>query len=445
MLRKVFYFITGWILGIFFLIYFFSLALLIRVFRLRKEEDEVVAIITRSDIFPTDHGAAVKIIFTAKGISYHRRVIIITQDNNYYYTVKNGILERCNFPFLLKYLFYIPQRILRKIIEIKKIPIPESWQYSPLIDFNFKIRVLYLNLKHNISMLQCEFPIYFFTTTFSRVIFNTKSCIVEHNIEFERIKKQYPLDPKVYNLIKDWELRAINDCNIVITVSEDDRKRLINNGIKEDKICVIPHGVDLESFNLCKNNMRLEEKKRLKENLGISENELVFVFHGVLCYKPNYDAVKIIKTELIHRLIKKGLERFKFLVIGRYLPLEFSDKKIIFTGAVESLPSYLLLSDITVVPLLSGGGTRLKILEYFAASIPVVCTTKACEGLNVKNGEEVLIANDYDKMVDGIIKLISDKKFAELIGKKGNNFVQELDWKSIGKRYIELYSKILKT
>ncbi|MCL6589005.1 MAG: glycosyltransferase family 4 protein [Firmicutes bacterium] len=401
-----------------------------------KKNTGPIALVSRSDLFPTNHGAAVKIVFTAKGISYYQDTMIITQSNDCYYQFHQGLITKSEYPFFIGWAFYIPQKFLRKIIEKKGIPMLESWLYTPKIDLNFKVRVLYLALKYQISALQPEFPGYFDACFWAKHFLGIQTAMVEHNIEFDRLQHQFQLTPAVYDLVKEWELTVCKNVDLIITVSEDDKQILVRHGAGGQKIKVIPHGVDLESFQVGGN-----EIAEIRNAYGVSAQETLLIFHGVLAYGPNHQAVGILRNEIWPRLKNKGYD-IKFFIVGRYPPFEFGGENFIFTDAVDKLAPYIFAADIAVVPLLAGGGTRLKILEYFAASIPVICTAKACEGIPVESGRELIITDDYDQMVAEIIKMIDNKTWRKQIGENGNRFVQKLDWKKIGLEYFHLYQNI---
>lgn len=81
----------------------------------------------------------------------------------------------------------------------------------------------------------------------------------------------------------------------------------------------------------------------------------------------------------------------------------------------------------------------MKILDYFAAALPVVSTAKGIEGIPVNNGVEAIIINAVDDaFVDAIINLIENPQQAAAMGKKGRTFVEQMDWSAIALRYLKL-------
>jgi glycosyltransferase involved in cell wall biosynthesis len=165
------------------------------------------------------------------------------------------------------------------------------------------------------------------------------------------------------------------------------------------------------------------------------------VFHGVYSYKPNYCAIKIISEKILPILKKKGINS-KLLAIGGFSPKNIENPDVIFTGAVKDLPSYIGATDIAVVPLQAGGGIRMKILEYFAAKIPVISTKKGAEGIDAKNGKEIIITEISD-FPNQITKLIKSEELRKRMTKNAFEFVQNYDWKKICQKYIEIYKNTI--
>ena len=95
---------------------------------------------------------------------------------------------------------------------------------------------------------------------------------------------------------------------------------------------------------------------------------------------------------------------------------------------------------MVVVPLLDGGGTRLKILEAFAAKRPVVSTAKGAEGIDAEHKREVLIADESTEFAASVLRLLSNSAEAMRIGNAGYRLAkQRYDWSSIQHQILNLY------
>jgi len=147
--------------------------------------------------------------------------------------------------------------------------------------------------------------------------------------------------------------------------------------------------------------------------------------------------VRLIASEILPRLARRGY-RAKALAIGRDPPEEPLHDDVIFTGPVPNLAPYLKSADLAVIPLQKGSGTRMKILEYFAAGVPVIATSKAMEGILVENGVHAWIEDDFQAIADAVITLLRDRARAAAQASAARLYVRELDWTSIARRYLAL-------
>lgn len=81
----------------------------------------------------------------------------------------------------------------------------------------------------------------------------------------------------------------------------------------------------------------------------------------------------------------------------------------------------------------------MKVLDYFAARIPVVATRKAVEGLPVEDGKHLVMVDEVEQMVEPIVELINSPDRRRELTDNAFALVEELDWSVIGTRYMELY------
>jgi glycosyltransferase involved in cell wall biosynthesis len=95
------------------------------------------------------------------------------------------------------------------------------------------------------------------------------------------------------------------------------------------------------------------------------------------------------------------------------------DARIVVTGAVADMLPFFAAADAMAVPLTRGGGTRLKILEALAATVPVISTRKGAEGLAVEDGTQVLLAEDAAQFVEAIARVWTEPELAERLRANG--------------------------
>jgi glycosyltransferase involved in cell wall biosynthesis len=111
------------------------------------------------------------------------------------------------------------------------------------------------------------------------------------------------------------------------------------------------------------------------------------------------------------------------------------DPRIVVPGPVRDIRPALAAATAMAVPLFHGGGTRLKILEAFAAGVPVVSTAKGVEGLDVRDGTHALIAESADEFVDHLVALWRDPTLAGRLAASARAFAAErFSWETVGAR-----------
>jgi len=167
--------------------------------------------------------------------------------------------------------------------------------------------------------------------------------------------------------------------------------------------------------------------------------EDVVVFSGNLEYHPNVSAVRYFRRDiwpalrdrwpnLIWRLIGKNAQAVSRIVAG--------DPRIELAGPMDNAVAELARAKVAVVPILAGSGTRIKILEAWAAGVPVVSTALGAEGLPARDGEHLLLANDAAGLAYAVSSLLADPALAERIGRAGRRLFEcectwEAAWKSL--------------
>lgn len=390
-----------------------------------------ILMVTRSDLFPVDHGAAVKIIRTAEALSRQGRdVWLATDSRSEYFQFSEGDMVSHRFPWYIRF-FCLPRVLAFARLLMKGFPVSNHFLYLPITDFSYIVRTIWLTGRKPIGAYQAEFPAYVRPCRFARSLFGGKILLVQHNVEYERIKNQVnDLTEKNYLTLKNTEVAMCHLADNIVAVSDNDREKMIADGIAPEKIHTIPHGVDLKAF-------QETESVNIHAHYGISANDHVLVYHGTYSYPPNMEAMEVMAGEILPRLQERGLQ-VSVLAIGSKPPNFPLHAKIHFAGSVDNLAQVIPAADLAVVPLQDGGGTRMKILDYFAAGVPVISTQKGIEGIPVTNGTEAIIVDDFDAICDAIEKLLQNEDAAKQISAAASDFVEELGWDAIVRRYLPL-------
>ena len=199
----------------------------------------------------------------------------------------------------------------------------------------------------------------------------------------------------------------------------------------KDIVKVIPNGVDVNHFTPDSE----------------SEDAAHLVYIGSMDWYPNEDAVSFFADEVLP-IIRESVQNVKFTIVGGN-PSEnvqrLADRDgIVVTGRVPEIRPYFSAASVFVVPLRIGSGTRLKILEALAMGKAVVSTTVGAEGLALKNGEEIMIADEPNHFAEAVIRLLTDPALRKEVGVNGRLRVeQDYDWCNIGRELLTVYESIL--
>lgn len=167
--------------------------------------------------------------------------------------------------------------------------------------------------------------------------------------------------------------------------------------------------------------------------------EDAIVFSGNMEYHPNASAVRFFRKEvwpllrerwpgLVWRLLGKNPSAVKQFTSG--------DDRIEVIGAVEDAVREMARAKVAVVPLLVGSGTRFKILEAWAARVPIVSTTIGAEGLPVHDGEDILLADTAAEFAEAVSRLLESAELRRKLARAGRlllekEFVWETAWKNL--------------
>jgi glycosyltransferase involved in cell wall biosynthesis len=166
---------------------------------------------------------------------------------------------------------------------------------------------------------------------------------------------------------------------------------------------------------------------------------------GTLKYRPNIDAVSFLLDEVLPDVRRRCPDAVLTIVgDGDDADLErFRRPGVVVTGRVPDVRPYLAAAAVTVVPVRIGGGTRLKVVEALAMGKAVVSTTLGCEGLAIRSGEHVLLADEAGSFAAAITRLLDDPQEGTRLGVAGRTLVVErYSWAHACSRLEELYDSM---
>ena len=214
-------------------------------------------------------------------------------------------------------------------------------------------------------------------------------------------------------------LRQVDGCTVV---SEPERALLHKVVPGFQRLAVIPNGVSPREY----------------EGDWGSPAPDTLIFPGALTYRANFDAMDFF-LKAVFPLIRARRPSTTLCITGRTngvplhrLPL---NNGVTLTGYLADVRPAVAQSQVCVTPLLTGGGTRFKVLEAMALGTPVVSTSKGAEGLEAIPGEDILIADEPADFAAAVLRLLGDESLRAKLAANGLKLVQErYEWDRIGEK-----------
>ncbi len=305
-------------------------------------------------------------------------------------------------------------------------------------DFSLKLIELFKENKYDIVQLEGLYlaPYIDLIRRYSKAKIVMRAHNVEHEI-WERVKENTNHQlKKIYlkNLnrkLKKFELSFLNDYDLLLPITNRDGERFKALGYKKE-IYTLVTGID---------SSRYQTKPDLCEYPSL--------FHlGSLDWEPNTEGLKWFLTK-VWPLVLQQQPNLKFYIAGRnasettikYLQ---SFKNVIYDGEVADANAYINSKSIMIVPLLSGSGMRIKILEGLALSKVIVSTKVGVEGIPAKDGLEMMIADMPHLFAEKILELVQDSSKYKAMSVAAHTFIQqEFDNHTIVTKLLNRYEKLI--
>ncbi len=228
--------------------------------------------------------------------------------------------------------------------------------------------------------------------------------------------------------MKEYELHSLSEVDAIIAISPQDAAFFKTNFTK---VPVLTSPVSLPSSTYLSSSEIVSDK----------------IFHlGSMDWLPNVEAITWFLKSVWPEVIMQCPET-KLHLAGRKMPeaiTKFASDKIVIQGFVNDSKTYMKESGIMIVPLLSGSGIRVKIIEGLALGVPIVSTALGAEGIAVTSGKDILIANDASAFAEAIITLLKDPERSKKIAAAGQElFTKHYSLEAVGKELSDFYANLL--
>lgn len=294
----------------------------------------------------------------------------------------------------------------------------------------------YILKKYQFDIIQIEGP--YMGIYLDTIRQNSEAPVImrAHNVEYkiwERLAKHEKNPLKKWYLrilakrIKRFEVNVFPKFDAITSLTKDDAEQIRSLGFKK-KIEAIPSGIEISP-----------KQCTLKKEKSVG-------FLGSMEWFPNIQAVGWL-VEKIAPEVEKLNKDITFHIAGKAMPDSWYNKQnqmLQFHGMVPNAQEFICSCDIFVVPLLSGSGMRIKVIEAMALGRCVVSTSVGAEGIKYTAGKDILIADTPEAIAKAIVHAIEDESLAKSIGKNAQETIQKnYSWKIIVEKMLEFYGEVI--
>lgn len=221
--------------------------------------------------------------------------------------------------------------------------------------------------------------------------------------------------------LERFERRVVQDSRLTVAVSQHDANQLSALAGEGARVRVIPNGVDAAAYPFVAPH---------------SAQAARVLFLGKLDFRPNAEAIAWFAGSVLKPLFK-SVPSARLFAVGANPPRWLveagqHDDRIAVTGYVADERSYLARCAALVLPLRTGGGTRLKALIAMASGLPIVSTRLGMEGLDAEPGEDYLVAETAADWVSTLQRLLGDPVLRARLAHNGRALVERrYDWSAL--------------
>jgi GT2 family glycosyltransferase/glycosyltransferase involved in cell wall biosynthesis len=383
--------------------------------------------------YPPLHGGAVLMHEAIRALSRKNNIFLLTFVDNPAEATSNQALRgvvRHVETFQRKHLRNAPFRLTSHAEQTFHDP-----EFAALLD-----RMV---LVHSIDVIQFE---YTQLAQYHLPLRHLPQCLFEHNVHFHSVQRQFFSRPgsllNKHRELLEWlrsiryEIRAVRKFDAVFTCHEQEQRLL-------------------ESF--LPRNRRPEIYSNLRTAVDVASypgpdvprqpDRLLFV--GNFQHTPNADGLMHFCDNIWPRILANHPQAI-LSVVGANAPPEFLARlrvtpSLRFLGRVEEIREPLSSHSIFICPIRTGAGVRVKILEAFAACIPVVSTNLGAEGIPAVTESEILIADSSQDFASACLDLLEHPDRARAIAARARRLAESLyDWRIVGEKLDAIYRHLIR-
>lgn len=396
-----------------------------------------ILIISDKPPWPSTSGGALAVMELIKGLSGHKTGLSVLYAVTAKHNAKEGHPDTSNghelnnIPVKINTAINIPLLILN--ILLSKLPYNIARFNSPV--FRRKLRRLLRESSFDIVQIE-GLNMSGYIKTIRRHT-NSPVAIRSHNVEHEiwsrlaanennHFRKFYM---KILSRrLKKYELKAIKLCDFHIPVTGKDNTHFVRAGIN------IPYFIYPYAH-------RVEQRT----NTEIHENTISYI--GSLDWRPNQEGIQWFLNNVWDR-VSAEYPDLTLMISGRNAPewlvKKFKRQGIRYYGEVENAEAFMDKGKIMIIPLLSGSGIRVRAIQAMARGIPLVTTTRGIEGIDARDGRELLVATSAGHYAECISRLLEDETLYTTLSVNSRKFIKKnYNNDELSKGLLDFYSKYI--
>lgn len=302
-------------------------------------------------------------------------------------------------------------------------------------EFNDKLETLLNNQSFDIVQIETLFMSPYINTI--RKYSKAKIILRAHNIEhliWKRVAENYKNPFKKFYVghlartLETYERQIVDAYDGIIPITAKDA--IFFKSLTDIPILPLPFGVDTT---------------KIKSSVNIKP-EMALFHIGSMNWIPNEEGIKWFIDD-VWPIVEDKLPEIKLYLAGREMPewlLKLKRKNIIVVGEVDDAHDFIRSKSISIAPLFSGSGIRIKIIESMALGKAVISTSIGAEGINIKNEKNILIANSAIDFFEAIKLLyLNEQKIADIGNNARDLIEQEHSTKKLISQLEGFYHQIL--
>ncbi len=395
-----------------------------------------ILILSNKVPYPPKDGGSIATLNLALGLAEFAKITLLTLNTSKHYsdisTIPAKISSKITFLDSFVDTKLSPISALKNLL-FSKLP----YNAERFIVKDFEEKIIQQLQQHSFDIIQLEglylVPYIPIIRKYSQAKISLRSHNVEHEIWQRTLAQETSFFKKKYikilcSRIRRMETETLNQYDLLVPITRRDGKKL--NKLGNHK----PSHTTPTGYEIAKGKPKFEKV------------EFPSIFHlGALDWSPNQEGILWFINHCWPD-IQKQMPSLKFYIAGRNAPKWLIDKmqgeNIIYQGEVESATEFVQSKALMIVPLLSGSGMRIKVIEGMALGKTIVSTSIGVEGIAIEDKKNLLLANTPEEFSKVIVENLKDEETFFKMGVEAKEFIiQNFDNLNISKSLFEFYKQ----